>query len=235
MSYDARRKLIPIPTVEQTSRFAIHVADNHSWYKNLPFFPPGASFIFFPNPYAGSGVKADGEQFIVYDVECADYFAHHSRLSTAEYVDQFGYWDYWVDSNPRVRDPVPGPWLYDKDGKTREQLADAMKQQWSCHLTAFLKPAPCMFTLDEHVFVRELEEFLASCRRPLHRLRTNLGSMQAEDPVIERYRVAADKMQFAGPQNCDLALRDFMESEWKAQRELLRETLLRTRAAWHPE
>ena len=28
---------------QQTARLAAPVADNHSWYKHLPFFPPGAS------------------------------------------------------------------------------------------------------------------------------------------------------------------------------------------------
>jgi hypothetical protein len=53
--YLQRLKSLPVATPEQTARFAEHVADNHSWYKHLPFFPPGASFVFFPNPDAGRG------------------------------------------------------------------------------------------------------------------------------------------------------------------------------------
>jgi hypothetical protein len=52
-------KSLPVPTSEQTARFADHVTDNHSWYKHLPFFPPGASFVFFPNPHAGRGVRSE--------------------------------------------------------------------------------------------------------------------------------------------------------------------------------
>jgi hypothetical protein len=74
-----RLKSLPVPTAGQTARFADHVADNHSWYKHLPFFPPGASFVFFPNPHAGRGVTAEGGRFVVYDVERGDSFAHHSR------------------------------------------------------------------------------------------------------------------------------------------------------------
>ena len=143
--HDERLKSLPLPTAEQTARFADHVADNHSWYKHLPFFPPGATFVFFPNPHAGRGVMADDDRFVVYDIERGDYFAHHSRLPTAEYLAQFGHWDYWVDDNPRVFNHQPGPWLYSADGSHRELLADDLKRQWSCRLTAFLKPAPPMF------------------------------------------------------------------------------------------
>jgi hypothetical protein len=49
-----------LPTPKQTARFADHVADNHSRYKHLPFFPPGASFIVFLNPHAGCAVQQSG-------------------------------------------------------------------------------------------------------------------------------------------------------------------------------
>ena len=87
MIHDERLRALPVPTPEQTVRFADHVADNRNWYKHLPFFPPGASFVFFPNPHAGRGVKAEGERFVVYDIE------------RGEYLAQFGHWDYWVDTN----------------------------------------------------------------------------------------------------------------------------------------
>src|SRR5262245_35746379 len=127
---------LPVPTHEQTVRFAEHVADNHSWYKHLPLFPPGASFVVFPNPHAGRGAKPDGEQFAVYDLEHGDYFAHHSRIPTKEYLESFGHWDYCVDDNPRVIERQTGPWLYSPDGTKRELLADDLKRRWSCRLTA---------------------------------------------------------------------------------------------------
>jgi hypothetical protein len=35
MVHDEWLKSLPVPTPEQTVRFADHVADNHSWYKHL--------------------------------------------------------------------------------------------------------------------------------------------------------------------------------------------------------
>jgi len=40
-------------------------------------------------PHAGRGVKSAGERFEVFDIERGDYFAHHSRIPTAEYLAQF--------------------------------------------------------------------------------------------------------------------------------------------------
>jgi hypothetical protein len=77
-------------------------------YKHLPFFQPGASFVFFLNPHAGRAVKLADGRFTVYDVETGDYFAHHSRLATADYLRRFGHWDYWVDENPRIQDGKRG-------------------------------------------------------------------------------------------------------------------------------
>ncbi len=224
------------PTLEQTARFADHVADNHSWYKHLPFFPPGASFVFFPNPHAGWGVRILGDQFIVYEIEHGDYFAHHSRLSTAEYRDRFGHWDYWVDDNPRQREPVPGPWIYWADGNHRELLADDLKRQWSCRLTAFLKPAPPMLSLRPSEFKREADAFLASGRRRFGRVPmvffSMLGRARTEDPVVERYRAAAGELRQAAGLRNHLAAVGFMESEAIEQRRLLLATLHRVRAAW---
>ena len=53
MSYIEVVASLPVPTREQTDRFGDHVANNHSWYKHLPFFPPGASFVFFPKVLGG--------------------------------------------------------------------------------------------------------------------------------------------------------------------------------------
>lgn len=233
MTYDAQLKSLPLPTPEQTARFADHVADNHSWYKHLPFFPPGASFVFFPNPNAGRGVKADGERYVVGDIEGSDYFAHHSRLPTAEYLAQFGHWDYWVDDNPRMSDPQPGPWLYTADGSHRELLADDLKRQWSCRLTAFLKPAPPMFRLRASDLQREADAFMAAGRRSVGRGLLGLFCVpRDEDPVASRYRAAALALRRATGTEGDAALYAFMKSEARAQRELVLGTLHRVRNAW---
>jgi hypothetical protein len=226
-------KSLPVPTADQTARFADHVADNHSWYKHLPFFPPGASFVFFPNPHAGRGVTAEGERFVVYDIEPGDYFAHHSRLPTADYVAQFGHWDYWVEDNPRASDARPGPWLYSADASGRELLAAALKRDWSCRLTAFLKPAPPMFSLRQSELRREADEFMASGRRPVwRRLLDRFGGRRDGDSVVKRYRAAAPALRRAAGTPGDAALYAFMASEARAQRGLVLGTLHRVRAVW---
>ncbi len=222
---------LPLPTLEQTGRFADHVADSHSWYKHLPFFPPGASFVLFPNPHAGRGVRTDGDRFVVYDVDRAEYFDHPSRLATSVYLAQFGHWDYWVDDNPRVPDRQPGPWLYDRDGG-RELLADDLKRQWSCRLTAFLKPAPPMFGLRATELQREADAFAAASRSPWRRLLDLFGGQRNENTVVRRYRDAAPAIRRAAGTWGNASLHAFMESEERAQRELLLSTLQRVRAAW---
>ena len=212
---------LPKPTPTQTTRFADHVAENHSWYKHLPFFPPGASFVFFPNPHAGRQVKAEGDAFAVCDIERGDYFNHHSRLSTADYRDQFGHWDYWVDDNPRVADPVEGPWIYGLEGGRRELLHESLKRKWNCRLTAFLKPAPPMFTLRAGYLARESEAFTAYARQ------------HSDDFDVVRYRtVAGEFRQVAQPIWGNHAVRAFIEAEAQAQMVRLLGTLQRVQDAW---
>jgi hypothetical protein len=233
--FDERLKSLPVPTPDQTARFAEHVANNHSWYKQLPFFPPGASFVVFPNPNAGRGVKAKGERFAVYDIEQGDYFAHHSRFPTAEYVAQFGHWDYWVDDNPRLHDPEPGPWLYESDGG-RELVADDIKRLGSCRLTAFLKPAPPMFALRAAELEREANAFLSLAPSRLDRL---LGAVfggrqrvPVADPAVERYLALAGALRHAAASWGTPSLFRFMEAEAAAQRVVLLAVLHQVRAAW---
>lgn len=229
-------KKIPVPTVEQTASFSEHVINNHSWYKHLPFFPPGASFVFFPNPHAGSGIKSKGDRFTIYNIKSGSVLAHHSRLSTAEYVARFGHWDYWADSESQVNDSERGPWLYDADSKKRELLADTLKLQWSCRLTAFLKPAPFLFGFEADELLDELESYLESWRRPLGKSQSNLSSRDEDthpdDRVLDRYRAAAERIRLAVAQDSDTASREFIESEIAAQREILQATLRRVRTAW---
>ncbi len=233
MLHDERLKSLPVPTMEQTARFAEHVADNHSWYKHLPFFPPGASFVFFPNPHAGRGVRAEGERFVVYDVERGNYFDHHSWLSTVEYLAQFGHWDYWVDDNPRVLNPQPGPWLYSADGSHGELLPDDLKGQWSCRLTAFLKPAPQMFSLRPRQLQKEADAFIAASRRPHSRpLGLFIQGTEAEDPAFERYWALVRELPRALGSPRNASLYEFMESEVWTQRELILATLQQVRSAW---
>ena len=180
---------LPLPTSEQTNRFAEHVARNHSWYKHLPYFPPGASFVFFLNPNAGMGVQHKDGVYNVFNVERADYFQHHSRLTTVDYLARFGHWDYWVDDNPRYENHRPkqslferfqqlfrpglppekiaveGPWIYQNDGADRVGLFGDVRQQSQCRFTAFLKPSPLLFQLNRRFCRYVLEAFQVYARK----------------------------------------------------------------------
>jgi len=234
--YAESLKSLPVATAEQTARFADHVADNHSWHKHLPLFPPGASFVLFPNAQAGRGVRMEGDRFVVYDIQRGDYFAHHSRLATADYLRQFGHWDYSVYDNPLTSHASPQPWLFSADGGDRELLADDLKRQWTCRLTAFLKPQPLMFEMRGSSVGREAEMFLASARRTpwraLFAVFGRRGRVPTEDSVAGRYRsLAKQVLEGAGSWGSPAVLQ-FMESEAKAQRQAVLGTLHRVRTAW---
>lgn len=211
MKYSELVAQLALPTPEQTARFADHVADNHSWYKHLPFFPPGASFVFFLNPNAGRGVREAGGIFSVYDLESADYFHHQSRLATAEYLSRFGHWDYWVDENPRVPEAKEGPWIYRGNGDARELLPSKVKQHWSCRFTAFLKPGPILRPSEFH---REREAFEEYARQhPINADIERYGGLARE--------VAKDQDLGWG----NKALLFFMEAEAGTQRARLLQML----------
>jgi hypothetical protein len=170
MTYAESVAKLPVPTLEQTAHFAEHVAENHSWYKHLPFYPPGVSFVFFLNPHAGMGVRELNGIATPYDLPVGDYFQHHSRLATAEYRTRFGHWDYWVLENPRhvTRVPEPGiverfkrrfgrkrqmneqpdgPWGFGIGENGRMLLPEEPRLRGRCWFTAFLRPSPNMFNL----------------------------------------------------------------------------------------
>ncbi len=221
MDYADAVAILPVPTPEQTERFGDHVANDHSWYKHLPFFPPGASFAFFPNPQAGRGVRKNGKAFEVFDSEQGAYFDHHSRVSTADYLNQFGYWDYWVDDNPRVTEPIDGPLIYGIGDGSPERLPDDLKRSWSCRLTAFLRPAPPMFRLRAGQLALESEAFADYARR------------HPTDPVVARYKTVVKEVRgLGGSVPSNHALWSLLDEEAQAQRKLLAETLQRVRDAW---
>jgi hypothetical protein len=221
MSYIEVVASLPVPTREQADRFGDHVANNHSWYKHLPFFPPGASFVFFPNPQAGRGVRKNGKAFEVFDVERGDYFDHHGRFSTADYLNQFGYWDYWVDDNPRIPDPVDRPLVYEIGDRSPMRLPDDLKRSWSCRLTAFVRPAPQMFTLQSSHLARESEAFADYARR------------HPADPAVVRHQEIVGELRELGASvPCPHPVWWLLDEEAQAQKKLLAETLHRVRDAW---
>jgi len=221
MRYQDAVASLPVPTPEQTDRFGEHVAGNHSWYKHLPFFPPGASFIFFPNPQAGRGVRRNGDQIEVFDVTRGDYFEHHSRFSTADYLDQFGHWDYWIDENPRVIDPVDGPFIYGIADGSPERLPDDFKRRWSCRLTAFLKPAPPMFRLQATALALEIAAFADYAR------------LRPADPAVVRHQKIVGELRRLGASvPCPHPVWWLLDEEAQAQRKQVTETLQRVRDTW---
>jgi hypothetical protein len=203
---------LPLPKPEQSARFADQVARNHSWYKHLPFFPPGASFVFFLNPNAGKGVKASGGTFKLYNIKSGDYVQHHSRLATAEYLDRFGHWDYWVYENPRRLMQQPEePRIYGVGDEGCLLLPSEIKQRWSCRFTAFLKPGPI---LSPHTFDQEREAFLQYARQ------------HPTNPDVERYgRFAREVGTIQGQDWGNKVLASFFEVEMVAQKERLFQTL----------
>lgn len=204
MSYRALIAPLPVPTPEQTGAFAIHVAENHSWYKHLPFFPPAARFTFFLNPHAGREVREAGAGFRAIDLDEGDYFRHHSRYSTARYRERFGHWDYWV-YNPLAFGAVDGPWLYSASG--RERLPDDLTARWSCQLTAFVRRGPL---LRAHRFEDEMRQFVAHARR------------HPDAPHVPRYLELVDAIGAATAARREAVIDTFA----KAEEPVLHQTVL---------
>jgi hypothetical protein len=86
-------KSLPRPTILQMQQFAVFVSNAHSWYKHLPYLPPGLPFYFFLDPAAGMqlAVKPQGSVDAISRTKSG---FHYSWLPTAEYRDRFGYLAY---------------------------------------------------------------------------------------------------------------------------------------------
>jgi hypothetical protein len=72
--------------------FADHVSRAHSWYKHLPWFPPGKRFQLFLDPAAGMQrtVMRSGE--IRYSKRHRDEQRYHySLIPTEQYLANFGH------------------------------------------------------------------------------------------------------------------------------------------------
>lgn len=214
MNYAERIAALPLPTLPQTAAFAEHVAENHSWYKHLPFFPPGATFVFFLNPHVGESVEEIGGRFTTQLVESGNYFRHHSRLATNDYRAQFGYWDYWVAHNPRVSDSFDRPWLYGVGPTGRELLPDELTRSWSCGLTAFLRFG-VMLRASE--FEGERAAFL------------KYAKLHPNAPDVETYRELARAIAPGEELRYHPRILAFWEKEAPAQLQLVQQTLMKVR------
>jgi hypothetical protein len=206
---------LPLPTPEQTVRFANHVVMDHSWYKHLPFFPPGARFAFFLQPRAGCEVIWHEGSFSVCESEPGGEFFLEGDMTTAEYRDQFGYWDYSIGDEEE-------PWIYGPGDGVREPLPRDVKERWSRRLTAFCYPQPTMYRL-----------------RPLERVRDDFEAFEIHvrahpaDPDVVRYRPLVSRLEVGitdGVAWGDDRTIAFMEAEAGLQRDRVLRALVEIRA-----
>jgi hypothetical protein len=105
---------VPLPTQQQKQNFVEYVSHAHSWYKHLPLYPPGASFYFFVDKYAGCDrlVSKDGTAMLK---ERAKHGFHYSEYPTAEYRALFGHLAYSCGFGTKVIAMSKGPMVVPHD------------------------------------------------------------------------------------------------------------------------
>jgi hypothetical protein len=224
-SYQELISQIVLPTHEQTMRFVDYVVRAHSWYKHLPLFPPGATFVFYFDPDAGRILQSQEGKRLIKDIEDKKECSHYNMMLTSEYREKFGCWNFWVDYNPRYPYVDKGPWLYIPNDTEPVLLPDYVKQKNSCRLTAFLRQYPLPFFSNETLLLQDIELFeLFSKEHP-------------EDTDIERYRPIVEillltegKFSGYGP-----TVIPFMDREAEIQRNIIESTLKRVRSLHNTE
>ena len=94
---------LPPSTLLQQENFANFVSTAHSWYKHIPFWPPGVTFHFFVDPSAGfeRRVTIFGK---VKSTPRAKQGFHYSWIPTAEYRERFGYLAFCYGAGPKASD-----------------------------------------------------------------------------------------------------------------------------------
>ena len=145
--YQAFLRGTPRPTASQIEAYIQYVASAHSWYKHLPFFPPGHLFHFFLDPTAGCDrlVRADGRIFVRDRTPSTP--SHHYNWRTTEfYRHHFGHLAYVA--GPRlpevgavgdeVADYASLPCIYPTEGKHRVPGVVALAGAVEC--TAAIHP-----------------------------------------------------------------------------------------------
>lgn len=116
----------PPPTTAQIRAFADWVSDDHSWYKKLPFAPPGEAFFFYLDPHLMQVPQQDAAGRVFWkdvvafqrpddpshrrflprfkiegDPDEQEIWSYAVRgLATRDRLDRLGPWDYWNDSYP---------------------------------------------------------------------------------------------------------------------------------------
>ena len=77
------------PTNAQMEAFAEFVCQAHSWYKHLPFYPPGKPLQFFLDPAAGMDLVFRADTVIAISRGIGGF--HYSWIPTLEYRQRFGH------------------------------------------------------------------------------------------------------------------------------------------------
>lgn len=148
--YLAEVRRLPRPSDAQVDAFVEYVATAHSWYKHLPLLPPGEEFVFYLDPNAGREWVLTAEEGRyrdrTSDTPERERF-HYTWQPTAEYVERFGYLDYFeaagtsflVPDEEGILDTSRAPRIQASDGEWVD-LPDVLRTAGAVRLTAVLHP-----------------------------------------------------------------------------------------------
>lgn len=105
--YRSLVRQVPPPTAEQIEAFAVHVTTAKSWYKHLPFFPPGAPFHVFVDPWAGMDRIRTRDRGIVFGTRrpSTPRF-HYTWMTTEDYRARFGHLAFSCEAGSRLFWPI---------------------------------------------------------------------------------------------------------------------------------
>jgi hypothetical protein len=113
---------LPPPSSEQIRAFARFVACAKSWYKHLPFLPPGAAFRFFVDPWAGMDRMRTRDGGIIFGERTRETFRfHYTWMPSAEYRERFGRLAFACESATSLYIPVS---CHKDDGTDAKGLLD---------------------------------------------------------------------------------------------------------------
>lgn len=105
--YRSLARQVPRPTADQIAAFAAHVAQAKSWYKHLPFFPPGAPFHVFVDPWAGLDRVRTRDQGVIFGTRTATTPRfHYTWLTTDDYRARFGHLAFSCAEGSRLYHPI---------------------------------------------------------------------------------------------------------------------------------
>jgi hypothetical protein len=119
---------LPRPSERQINDYVAFVSNAHSWYKHLPYLPPGEPFHFFLDPFSGYDclIRDDGSVVHQERTDTSPRF-HYTWMTTKEYRHRFAYLayeqgaapDFFVDSQGSTRAYADLPVFTTRDGAYR--------------------------------------------------------------------------------------------------------------------